>query len=120
MRNRIRQGELEVAGLTLTAMLLLPVSAALAGNGQSAKAQHTGPVAGATHGPSPDVVTVGAGTDSNETNGNSGPKSKPQGNRTPPSPQVSLCESYRGAVQTSCKETVVSIPRGAAPGKPRR
>lgn len=92
-------------------LLLLPAPAALAGSGANgARTRHTGPPAGATHGPSSHVAEVGAGTNSNETNGNSGPKSKPQGNRTPPSPQASLCNTYKGAVRAACEQTVLSVP----------
>ena len=118
MRNRIKGTCPAARSLVLAAMLLQPFPTALAGsNGKSAKAQHPGPVAAATHGPSGHVVEAGAGTVADETNGNSGPKSKPHGNEKPASPQPSLCNAYKGEVRTSCLQTVVGArePSPAAP-----
>lgn len=113
MPHRKTLASLEAICLSLAATsLLIATAPALAGSGtQSARTPRTGPPAAATHGPHARVVQAGAGTVAAETNGNSGPKRKPNGNQTPASPSPALCNSYKNdAVRKSCLQTVVGAP----------
>lgn len=85
------------------------------GGGAKAQHQHT-----SQH--KPQKAQVGAGTDDDTTTGSSGPQGG--GGGKPPLPQAKLCNSYKGAVQQDCLDTVLrkqaqqsgaQQPRNAAP-----